>query len=251
METFDYKKYSYITGIALGVALIILSLTIASTQKESVDNQAVITVTGEGEVVAKPDIATVTFTVRENAKTVPEAQKLTEAKVTKGLESLKTLGVVDTDVKTLSYNVSPRYVSSQIYCPMSSYCPTQTKIDGYDVAETIQVKIRKIDQAGEAIGLIGGANITEITGPDFTIDDTKKLEDQAKSLAINEAKLKAQKIAKDLGVRLGHISAYSENGGYYPSVGFGGAMIAKADSITVPQGETNVKVNVSVSYKIR
>ena len=35
----------------------------------------VITVSGSGEVLAVPDIATFTFTVEEEAKTVPEAQR--------------------------------------------------------------------------------------------------------------------------------------------------------------------------------
>lgn len=251
--TLDFKKYSFITGIVLGIALIVLALVTAYSQIQSSKAlNATITVSGEGDVIAKPDIATVTFTVRENAKTVPEAQKLTEVKVNDGLDAIKSLGVSDSDVKTTSYNVYPKYVYTPTVCPMGSYCPSKQTISGYDVSETIEVKIRKIDQAGDAIGLIGKANITEISGPNFTVDDINKLQDEAKSKAIADAKLKAKNISKDLGVRLGDISAYSENtGGYYPATYASVQSLSTVkDSVSLPQGETSIKSNISITYKI-
>lgn len=259
MENFNYKKNLFIVGIVLGVSLTVLALVYAYVGWNSYGKAngqfATITVSGEGEAIAKPDIATVTFTVYESAKTVPEAQKLVEAKVKAGLAEIKSLNIEDKDIKTDSYYVNPKYTQSQVYC-ITYPCPQPTaKIDGYEVRETITVKIRDIEKAGEALGLIGKANITEMSGPNFTVDDTKKLEEEAKGKAIAEAKAKAKKIAKDLGVSLGEISNYSENGGYYPvmmkaemSYGRGGA----ADSsVTVPQGETNVRSNVTITYTIK
>ena len=259
MENLNYKKYSFIVGIVLGVSLVILSLVYAYVEWNSYGKAngqfATITVSGEGEVIAKPDIATVSFTVHESAKTVPEAQRLVEEKIKAGLAEIKSLNVEDKDVKTDSYYVNPKYVQNQVYCIVYPCPQPASKIDGYEVSETITVKIRNIEKAGEVLGLIGKANITEMNGPDFTVDDTKKLEEEAKTKAIAEAKAKAKKIASDLGVSLGEISNYSENGGYYPvmmkadmAYGRGGAT---ESSVTVPQGETNVKSNVSITYTIK
>ncbi len=260
MQNFDYKKNLFVVGIVLGVSLTILSLVYAYVGFNSYGKPngqfATITVTGEGEVVAKPDIATVNFTVRESAKTVPEAQKLVEAKVKAGLLELKDLKIADKDIKTISYNVSPKYEQSQVYC-ITYPCPQpQAKVTGYEVTESISVKIRDIEKAGDALGLIGKANITEMNGPDFTVDDTKKLEEEAKAKAIAEAKAKAKKTAKELGVSLGDISSYSENGGYYPTMymkadmayGRGGA---ESSSVSLPQGETNIKSNITITYIIK
>ena len=89
---------------------------------------ASISVSGDGEVTAVPDIANVTFTVRESAKTVPEAQKLTEAKIAAGLKALESLSVDKKDVKTLSYSVNPKYEQKQTgYC--NGYiCPPPTSV---------------------------------------------------------------------------------------------------------------------------
>ena len=219
---------------------------------------ASISISGDGEVTAVPDIATVTFTVRESAKTVPEAQKLAEAKITKGLSSLETLGVDKKDTKTLSYMVNPKYESQQTgYCNGYVCPPTKTVVTGYEVTESVVVKVRKVDQAGEVIGLLGKANITEISGPEFTVDDMDKLKAEAKAIAIKEAKEKAEVEAKALGVSLGAIISFSEDGGgYYPtpmmSFRVDAASVNGAESkVSLPQGENVIKSRVTITYTLK
>ena len=256
-NNYDFKKYTFISAtVALAtvaVLALVMSVSEWKTMARGGQASASITVTGEGEITAAPDIATVTFTVRESAKTVPEAQKLAEDKVTKGIAAVSALGVDKKDTKTISYTVNPKYENvPQSY---NGYVPVYAtpKIVGYEVAETIQVKVRKIEKAGDVLGGIGGANITEITGPDFTVDDMDKANGDAKAKAIANAREKAEKTASALGVSLGAIVQYSEdNGGYYPvAYASGGkAMNQAMDSVTVPQGESVIKARVSVTYSI-
>jgi uncharacterized protein YggE len=217
---------------------------------------ASISVTGDGEATAVPDIATVTFTVRESAKTVPEAQKLAEAKIAKGLKDLESLGVDKKDTKTLSYTVNPKYESQQTgYCNGYICPPAKTVVVGYEVAQSLSVKVRKVDQAGEVIGVLGKENITEISGPDFTVDDIDKVQAEAKAMAIKKAQEKAQVEAKALGVSLGSIISFNEdNGGYYPMAyradSMSSGMVAEA-KVSLPTGENVVKSRVTITYTIK
>ena len=217
---------------------------------------ASISVTGDGEATAVPDIATVTFTVRESAKTVPEAQKLAEAKIAKGLKDLESLGVDKKDTKTLSYTVNPKYESQQTgYCNGYICPPAKTVVVGYEVAQSLSVKVRKVDQAGEVIGALGKENITEISGPDFTVDDIDKVQAEAKAMAIKKAQEKAQVEAKALGVSLGSIISFNEdNGGYYPMAyradSMSSGMVAEA-KVSLPTGENVVKSRVTITYTIK
>lgn len=243
--------------MALG-AITLLALVMSVSEWKMMgrggSTSASITVSGKGEVTAVPDIATVNFTVRESAKTVPEAQKLVEDKIKKTLSSLAALEVDEKDVKTLSYTVNPKYEQTpRVYSYTVVY--SSPKIVGYEVAETVQVKVRKIDAAGEVIGALGGNNVTEISGPEFTVDDIEAVRADAKKKAIEDARAKAKETARSLGVSLGSIIGYSEdNGGYYPMYGMGGAKVmnqeAALDSVSLPQGENIIKSNVTITYSL-
>lgn len=262
MESNNYKKYAWMSGTVALVCISFAAIAFGFSNLDAIKHPngqvASISVTGEGEVTAKPDVATVSFTVRESAKTVPEAQKLAEAKIASGLKELKALGVEEKDTKTLSYSVNPKYEYQQAgYCNGYVCPPSKTVVTGYEVTQSVTVKVRKIDQAGEVIGVLGKVNITEITGPDFTVDDMDKAEADAKNLAIKEAQEKAQATAKSLGVSLGSITQFSEdNGGYYPvmyrsSVASGMASDAKTEAVSLPQGENIIKSRVTITYTLK
>lgn len=259
----NYKKYVWMSGTIALICIAFASIAFGFNNFDAIKHPngqvASISVSGEGEVTAKPDIATVSFTVRESAKTVPEAQKLAEAKIAAGVKALEALGVNnDKDVKTLSYYVNPKYESQQTgYCNGYVCPPSKSVIVGYEVSQSVTVKVRKVDQAGEVLGALGKVNITEISGPDFTVDDMDKVNAEAKALAIKEAQEKAKVTAKDLGVSLGSIIQFSEdNGGYYPqmyraTMASGMALDAKAESVTLPQGENVIKSRVTITYTIK
>ncbi len=262
MESSNYKKYTWIAGtlalVCISYAALGVGMSNFDAAKHPNGQVASISISGDGEVTAVPDIATVTFTVRESAKTVPEAQKLAEAKITKGLSSLETLGVDKKDTKTLSYVVSPKYESQQTgYCNGYVCPPTKTVVTGYEVTESIMVKVRKVDQAGEVIGLLGKANITEISGPEFTVDDMDTLKAEAKAIAIKEAKEKAEVEAKALGVSLGSIISFSEDGGgYYPPMAYRADVMSLSangaeSKVSLPQGENIIKSRVTITYTLK
>ncbi len=260
--TQDPKTLALYGVAALTVCASLLALIFAYGEIISIRHPATqgatITVTGEGKASAIPDIATLTFTVREVAKTVPLAQKAVETKVALAKTALGGMSIADKDITTLSYTVNPHYDNQvQGYCNGYTCPPTTSVITGYEVAETIQVKVRKIDDAGAVLAKIGDVNITEVSGPDFTVDDMDAITASAKALAVKDAKAKADVIAKSLGVSLGDIVGYNENTkGYYPPMAFsakaeGMGAVTSLDTVSLPQGETITKEDVSITYEIR
>jgi uncharacterized protein YggE len=189
------------------------------------------------------------------AKTVPEAQKLAETKIAKALLELEKTGVAKKDTKTISYTVNPEYESSPVICNNFSCPAPRTTVKGYSVAQTIQVKVRAIEKAGEVVGVIGGENITEMSGPEFTVDEPEKAKAEAKEKAITNAKEKAQATARSLGVSLGSITSFGEDeGGYYPVMMTArasfGADMAKEASVSLPTGESVIKSRVTITYTL-
>jgi uncharacterized protein YggE len=210
---------------------------------------------GKGEVFASPDIALVNITIRESAPDIKGAQTKATAKETAVLAFLDKSGIAKKDIKTESYNSYPKYTYTSCY----SYtvpCREESKITGYEASENISIKVRDLSKAGEIVKGVGAAGISEITGPNFSIENEDQLKEQARKMAIDEAKEKAEVLAKDLGVRLVRIVNFSENGDYsiYNYAQKEMAVESDASSAPAPElptGENKITSSVTITYEIR
>lgn len=215
-----------------------------------------IVVSGEGEVYASPDIASLSFSVRDTQKTVAEAQVIVEGKVAAAFDFLKENGVDEKDIQTTGTTFYPQYQYYDNYCRVD-YCPPAKApvITGYEMSETVSVKVRTIDNVGKLISGLGNIGVTDLSGPNFAIDNEDALQEEARTEAIEKAKTKAKTLAKDLGVRLGDIVSFSESG-YSPvfygkspanmEYGMGGDV-----AVSVQTGQNKVSSTVTITYEIR
>ncbi|MEY2664768.1 MAG: hypothetical protein RIT04_576 [Candidatus Parcubacteria bacterium] len=266
METI--KQNTWKAGMLVGgiLALFLLVLTIAQVKGIFTSDwdkpvMNTITVSGTGDAVSIPDIATFSFTVTETQKTVVEAQDKSATKLNATLAAIKAAGVLENDIKTQSYSINPHYEYTGGVCTQSypSTCtPSKNVLTGYDVSQTILVKIRDLSKAGEIFGLIGGQDVKDVNGLAFSIDDVDSVKQKAQGIAIIDAKTKAAKLAKDLGVHLGRIVSFNaDNGGGYPyyamdSMSMKATAVAAPRAIAeIPAGEQKVTSNVSITYEIR
>ncbi len=216
----------------------------------------VISFSGEGEISASPDIAVVNITIREEDKTMQGAQDKVVEKETKVLDFLNTKEIAKKDIKAESYNSYPKY---DYGAPCwGAYCRQEPpKIIGYETSEYLSIKIRDLEKIGEIVQGIGDVGISEINGPNFSIEKEEELKAKARKMAINEAKAKAETLARDLGVHLVRIVSFSEDG-YYPRPMYEKAYLAGdsfEETVTsapeIPVGENKITSNVTITYEIR
>jgi uncharacterized protein len=220
-----------------------------------------ISVSGEGEVFAVPDIAHIRFTVESDKKTVKEAQAEVNKKINEAIVYLKSAGVEEKDIKTENYSSYPKYEwqEAKVSC-LAIGCPPPTPGKqvqvGFQVSQSIHVKVRLADNAGEIIDGLGKIGVTNISGPEFAVDDDSVIKDQARAKAIEDAKEKAETLAKQLGVQLIRIVSFSDNSsGGYPAMyradmAYGSAESANLKT-TLPKGENTFAANVTLVYEIR
>lgn len=215
-----------------------------------------ITVSADGEVTAVPDIAVLSFTSSKDASTSKEAQNALNKEVSSVLEYLKKQNIAEKDIKSEYGGVTPKYAQNQIYC-ITVPCPQgEVKIVGYTATQSINVKVRAVDTANDVRSGLSDLGVKNIYGPTFSIDNEDNLKDSARSKAITNAKIKAETLAKELGVKLGSVVSFSENGGGYPMMYAEGAMMMKADVSSapapiLPKGENKVISNVTITYEIK
>ena len=219
------------------------------------DTVATITVTGTADAFAVPDIATIDFTVRASDSTVALAQSKVTLSIDKVLAGLKAMKIDEKDIKTISYVSNPEYSG-----PNCSFYPCRyeenPKIIGYSLSEMIQIKVRDTANTGTVLELLGTSGVTEISGPNFTIDDEEAVKEIAREDAIANAKQKARTLAGDLDVRLVRIVSFSENGDAPYYYGYAKNESVSMDSVqsaapSLPTGENKFTSTVSITYEIK
>lgn len=254
--------------MVLGVVGIVLALflgikTIAEMKSYSligkdVPAQTTISVSGEGKVTAIPDIATVSFSVITEAPVVSDAQESATKKMNAAIAAVRGFGVEEKDIQTTGYNISPRYEYSKIAVPCMEWgCPPGRQIlTGYQVSQNITVKIRKVADAGKILSKLGETGVSDISGLTFSIDKEDVVKNNAREQAINNAKQKAEILAKQLGVNLVRIVSFSESGNY--PIYYAKTMTAdsRGGSVApptpeIPVGENTITSNVTITYEIR
>ncbi len=260
----NYKKILFGTGAVLLAVLSVYFVVRIVADIDSMNaapggTEHTISVSGHGEAQAVPDIANVSFTLREEAATVKEAQSKVAAIEKKVLDALRADGVAEKDIKTVSASFNPKYqytyAKSMIPCPYS-VCPPPGKsvIVGYEAYESINVKVRNIDNVGKIIQDLGSSGASNLSGPNFAVDKEDALKVEARKKAIEAAKEKAEALSRELGVRLGKVVNFSESSGPYPIM-YGAAMsAAKVETSAparLPAGENTITSDVTITYSIR
>jgi len=266
MENIELKKVLKYTTVLIFILSLFLAAKIFGELKayrfigSGTAPQNVITVAGRGEVFAVPDILSFSFTISEEAKTVAKAQEKATNKTNSAIEILKNNDIEEKDIKTVSYNINPKYEYRYNYdkpCPSRGCPPPNQIISGYEVSQTILVKIRQTEKGGQILTLIGEQAPSYVSGLNFEIDDIESVKAEARHLAIEDAREKAKVLSKDLDVKILRLVSFSEQAGsYYPTLVLGGRdMVVAQDekfiAPEIPAGENEIVSNVYLTYEIK
>jgi len=214
-------------------------------------------VSGEGKVTAIPDVAVLTLGVEAEAATVEEAMDEAAVAMNRVIDSLHNNGVAEKDIKTQWFNVYPITQWVDLRSPISSWAGDDYEVlVGYRVTNMVTVKIRNIDAAGDIIDAVAkaGGDLTRLNGVSFTVDDPSVYEDEARELAVADAKAKAQQLARSAGVGLGKPFYISESGGYYPTYWDEGMDLKGGTvygSTPISAGETEITLTVQMAFAIQ
>lgn len=211
-----------------------------------------INVTGEGKVYANPDIAQMSFGVQTGRqKTAEEAMKVLSEKMNAVVDAVQKAGIEEKDVVTQQLSLNPSY----------DWNDGKRVDEGFEANQRLRVKVRDLEKIGDVLTVVTAAGANQAGGVSFTIDDQDAIRSQARQKAIEHAQAKALVLAKELGMQLGKLRGFNENGGHLPTpsyarnemmmdaMGAGGAV--EYAPTPVPSGEQEIRVNVSVMYELR
>lgn len=236
--------------LSLSALVVAASLALAPAARASEDNPRTITITGEAQVSAAPDIAYVEMGVVTEGKTAGEALAANTEAMEKVFDGLEEAGIDKKDMQTSNFSVYPVYEQVR---PEDSR-PHTPKIGGYTVQNQLTVKVRDLDNLGAILDRVVSLGSNQLSGIRFSIDDPKPLLNEAREAAVKDALAKAKLYAGAAGVAIGEIMSISEGGSSMPQPFYAKDMMmsARAEGAPVPMaaGEQTITANVILVIRI-
>ena len=203
-----------------------------------------ITVTGQGEVAATPDMATISMGVASQAATAEEAMDATSSSVAALLETLSAAGIEARDVQTSGLNLNPVW-------DHGSSRPGAPEVTGFNAVNTVTVRKRGLDGLGEVLDDVLGVGANMFQGLSFGLQDPEPHLDEARRQAVADARRKAELYAMAAGVELGPIISISEATAMQSPQPMFARQTMQAESVPIAEGETTVTAEVTIVWEIK
>jgi uncharacterized protein YggE len=158
-----------------------------------------LTVQGTGLATGTPNLLTLTVGIDVTDPTAAGALADDNNKATAVIDALALGGLAAKDVQTSGLSVNPHDNGNGV-------------ITGYEVTNTLTAMIRNLKTAGSLIDDVAGAggNATQINSLNFSVADTRGLEDRARTDAVHQAVAHARSMAEAAGERLGPVCSLSD-----------------------------------------
>jgi uncharacterized protein YggE len=208
-----------------------------------------ITVTGEGRVNVRPDVARTQVGVTVTAPRVKDAIALARTQMVSVLSALKRTGVAERDILTTSYTIN-----HEAPVPRAEGAAPRTRVDSkgrYHVANMVQVTVRDIERVDAVLDAVTAAGVNQVWGVSFAVDNPDSAATKARELAVAQARAKAEELARASGVRLGPVLSVGEDAGARPYGYAAKAMMAEGGSGgPISAGELTFTAQVQVVYAI-
>lgn len=203
------------------------------------DTKQGVIVTGTGDVRDTPDRAELTFGVHSDGATAAEAQAANAAELRRLTAALKGAGVEPKQLKTEDLGVSPRYDDGKTG-------------SGYSADAALSVTGQELGRAGRLVDVGVSAGADSVSGPSLSIADRERQYRRALELAFDDARAKAEAIAKAASVSLGEITAIVEGGQArdFP-VYTASAERALEERTPIEPGSEEITASVTVTFAIR
>lgn len=239
------KALGIATILVLGILVFFVGQMFYQFRALDQQNMNQITVSGEGKVYAKPDIALVSLGVETTGLTTSDVISKNTAKMNAVIQAVKDSGVEQKDIQTTNYNLAPLYNWTEA---------AGRVFQGYTLTQNLQVKIRDFSKVGDILqqAVVKGANLT--SNLQFTIEDPEQYKQEARQKAVEQAKEKADNLASASGITLGKLINVYENYVYpmYESakaVGLGGGGVVP--SPTIEPGQNEISITVNLTYRVK
>ncbi|MEL6450794.1 MAG: SIMPL domain-containing protein [Pseudomonadota bacterium] len=222
------------TGVIAAVLLV------WATGLSAQDDTPTVSVVGQGQVAAAPDMAVISLGVTHTDASAKAAMDRVSVDARALLAELEALGVAPRDVQTSQLSVSPIWDNGNGTQPR--------RITGFVARNALTLRVRDLAGLGAVMDAALEAGSNDFNGLRFGLQDSDTAQGAARAAAVRDAITRATQLAEAAGLSLGPIQTMTEQS-------FGGRpeMLAadmRSSGMPVAAGELTVSASVSVTFAL-
>jgi uncharacterized protein YggE len=231
--------------LAVVLFIILNFFPLGHTNADQNIRKRAITVNGQGKVSFPPDIATIQTGVVTHRAAAADALSANSEVMNDITDLLKTFDIASKDIQTSNINVRPDYKRNE-------RGSRENEIVGYQVTNQLNVKVHNLEDLGKILDALVKAGSNQISGVAFGVDNPESLLNEARRMAVKDARSRAELYAQVAGVNVGEVLSISEGPLDFPQpMHFGRILAAESNaSVPVSPGELEFQVNVNMSFGI-
>lgn len=157
-------------------------------------------VEGSAELEVEPDMMTFTLSIQKVDLDLAKAKADVDARSRLLIETVKKFGIKANDIATTALNIRPEY----------EYKDGQRVLTGNNVSRQVDINLRDLKKYPEMMKALVDAKISETINTNLTLADKKAVEEKVQTAAMNDAKARANRLAKSQGKTAGEPWSISE-----------------------------------------
>ena len=208
-----------------------------------------ISVNGTGSAEVEPDLAIINLGVQTDADTASEALTQNNQQMEAVLNTLRTAGIANNDIRTTIIQIYPRYEVP----PQPREGQTgQPELIGYTATNTVEVRVRNINNLGTILDQVVSSGGNRVDSIRFDVSDQAGALEQAREAAMQNAADKAEQLAGLANGQLGPVVTIVENS-RGPIFFEAAAMDQAAGGSAVPiaPGTQSITVDLQVTWELQ
>lgn len=194
---------SLIAGGVVAAAALMLA---TSARAQAPAEGGTIVTRGEGRISLKPEVAWMKINAIGRGDKTDQARKVSADAMTAVQSALQKLGVPESAMRTLSYNLQPEY----------DYLNGRQQFRGFVATNLIEVRLDDVGKVSAVIDAAGAVNMAAITETRFDVKDPKAAAKEALRVAVQDAMASARAIAAGAGRTVAEIVKLQEDGVSFP-----------------------------------
>lgn len=241
-------RAQWLAAAVLALALVLGGVASPASAQGPDDTARTIQVTGFGSASGSPDVALVQLGVQLFASDLGQAVTDANDTMEAVIAALEAEGVASEDIRTTNFSI---YQESGFPPPMPMDGEAQTEVQNrYVVNNVVEVRVRDLDRISDVMQAALDAGANNVYGLNFGLDDSASLEAEARTLAVEDARERAQALADAFGLAVGDPISIREGGDdvFGPRAAFD--LGAGGGGPVISEGQLSVNMQVTVTFEL-